>query len=342
MAKSTQSEKVPKAMQAKFDSITAITDEFAAQHLNDEYATLIRQATAALCRKRPSPLKSGRDRSWACGISHAIGMVNFLFDPSQTPHISATNLYAWFGVGSSTGQGKSKQVRDTLDMGQLDPDWCLPSKLGDNPLAWMISVNGMILDARSAPPAVQEQLAAAGIIPDAPSTTEAAAPALPQSAKPRTVIERSGDALYILEVDLVEGPVTESFAKKNPRMMRIVLIKGKQSLQDLHQILFEAFDREEAHMYEFAVGGTGPDDPDRQRYGLAAISGLDYAGDVAQTTLNDLNLEKGEIFSYTFDFGDNWWHVIEVKEVRKTAPKGDYPKITSRVGDSPPQYADFD
>ena len=342
MAKSTQSEKVPKAMQAKFDSITAITEEFAAQHLNDEYATLIRQATAALCRKRPSPLKSGRDRSWACGISHAIGMVNFLFDPSQTPHISATDLYAWFGVGSSTGQGKSKQVRDTLDMGQLDPDWCLPSKLGDNPLAWMISVNGMILDARSAPPEVQERLAAAGIIPYAPSATEAVAPALPKSQKPKSVIERAGDALYILEVDLVEGPVTESFVKKNPRIMRIILIKGEQSLQDLHQILFEAFDREEEHMYEFAVGGTGPDDPDCQRYGLAIASGLDYAGDVTQTTLNDLNLEKGEIFGYTFDFGDHWWHVIEVREVRKKAPKGDYPKITSREGQSPPQYADCD
>ncbi|WP_204139437.1 DUF6398 domain-containing protein [Halomicronema sp. CCY15110] len=342
MAKSTTSEKVPKAMQAKFDSITAMTDEFAAQHLHDEYATLIRQATAALCRKRPSPLKSGRDRSWACGLSHAIGMVNFLFDSSQTPHISASDLYAWFGVGSSTGQGKSKQVRDMLDMGQLDPDWCLPSKLGDNPLAWMISVNGMILDARSAPPEVQEQLAAAGIIPYAPSTTEAAAPALPKSQKPKSVIQRSGDALYILEVDLVEGPVTESFAKKNPRIMRIVLIKGEQSLQDLHQILFEAFDREEEHMYDFQVGGAGPDDPDCQRYGLAAVSSLDYAGDVAQTTLNDLNLEKGEIFGYTFDFGDNWWHVIEVREVRKKAPKGDYPQITSRTGNSPPQYADFD
>ncbi|RZM79803.1 plasmid pRiA4b ORF-3 family protein [Leptolyngbya iicbica LK] len=330
-------------MQAKFDSITALTDEFAAQHLNDEYATLMHQATAALCRKRPSPLNSGRDRSWACGISHAIGMVNFLFDPSQSPHVSATDLYAWFGVSNSTGQGKSKQVRDILDMGQLDPEWCLPSLLGDNPLAWMISVNGMILDARSAPPEVQEQLAAAGIIPYVPETigdTVTSAP--PRPKLPKRVIERSGEALYILEVDLVDGPITESFAQTNPRVMRIVLIKGEQSLQDLHQILFEAFDREEAHMYEFAVGGTGPDDPDCQRYGLTA-SGLEYDGDVAQTTINDLNLEEGEIFGYTFDFGDNWWHVLEVKNVRKKAPKGqEYPKITSREGQSPPQYADFD
>ncbi|MEL6398892.1 MAG: DUF6398 domain-containing protein [Cyanobacteria bacterium J06626_4] len=171
MAKSTKSTTVPKAMREKFERITAITDEFAQQHLNDEYATLIRQATAALCRKRPSPLTSGKDHSWACGISHAIGMANFLFDASQDPHISATDLYAWFGVANSTGQGKSKKVRDLLDIGQLDPDWCLPSKLGDNPMAWLISVNGMILDARSAPRHVQEQLVTAGLIPHIPGET---------------------------------------------------------------------------------------------------------------------------------------------------------------------------
>ncbi|MEA5464720.1 DUF6398 domain-containing protein [Leptothoe sp. PORK10 BA2] len=93
MAKVKKSENVPKAMQAKFDNIVAITDEFANQHLNDEYARFIRYAVAALCRKRPSPLAKGHDKTWACGITHAIGMVNFLFDPSQDPHISAKELF---------------------------------------------------------------------------------------------------------------------------------------------------------------------------------------------------------------------------------------------------------
>ena len=353
MAKAKKSNKVPKAMQETFDRITAITDNFAAQHLNAEYAALIRQATAALCRKRPSPLKSGRDRSWACGISHAIGMANFLFDSSQDPHISASDLYAWFGVSSSTGQSKSKQVRDTLDIGQLDPEWCLPSHLSDNPLAWLISVNGMILDARSAPPEVQAQLAAAGLIPYVPERLDAtdnpllaiaeAADSAPRAArKPKKSLSRASDALYVLEVNLVDGPLTESFVRKNPRIARTILIKGAQSLQDLHNIIFDAFEREEEHLYEFQVGGDGPDDPDCQRYGLASIPELDYAGDVTQTCINDLNLEKGEMFGYTFDFGDDWWHVIEVKGIRSKSPQGEYPKITSREGQSPPQYAEFD
>lgn len=342
MAKSTKSMTVPKAMREKFERITAITDEFAQQHLNDEYATLIRQATAALCRKRPSPLTSGKDHSWACGISHAIGMANFLFDTSQDPHISATDLYAWFGVGNSTGQGKSKKVRDLLDIGQLDPDWCLPSKLADNPMAWLVSVNGMILDARSAPQQVQEQLVAAGLIPYVPNQnqTKTATVELPPPAV--TPIERPPDALYVLSVMLIEGPVTEAFAEAHPQVIRTIEIKGSQTLAALHQILFQAFDREDEHLYEFQVGGRGPQDPNARRYGLDTAMDTDLTGEVAKTNLNDLNLVEEEIFGYWFDFGDDWWHMIEVKAIRAKAGKGKYPKITDRVGPSPPQYADFD
>ena len=42
---------------------------------------------AKLCRKG-TPLTSGRPRSWASGIVHALGWVNFLSDPSQDPHMS--------------------------------------------------------------------------------------------------------------------------------------------------------------------------------------------------------------------------------------------------------------
>ena len=72
------------------------------------------------------------------GVTHAIGMVNFLFDKPQTPHIGAADLYKKFGVGQSTGQGKSKTIRDYLDMYQSDPNWTLTSKLDNNPMAWLV------------------------------------------------------------------------------------------------------------------------------------------------------------------------------------------------------------
>jgi hypothetical protein len=339
MAKPTKSETVPKAMQEKFNCITAITDDFAQQHLDEEYATLIRQATAALCRKRPSPLTSGKDHTWACGISHAIGMANFLFDPSQNPHISAKDLYAWFGVSASTGQAKSKQVRDALDISQMDPNWYRPSKMGDNPLAWLVSFNGMIMDARTAPFGVQEQLAEIGVIPYA-IAPEAGSESR-TSAAPRVPVEgRLPEAVYTLNVSIIDGPITEDFVDENPQITRTIQIKGQQTLAALHRILFEAFDREDEHMYEFQVGGKGPHDPEAHRYGLSAAMDADLAGDVAKTTIHDLGLTVGECFGYWFDFGDDWWHVIEVMEIQDKAGKGKYPKIVNRIGASPPQYAE--
>jgi hypothetical protein len=155
-------------MQAKFEAITALTDAFCEKHLNEEYAQLARQATATLCRKRPSPLATGRDTTWACGIVYALGFVNFLFDQSQDPHLNATDLCQGFGVSKSTGYAKSKSVRDLLHMSQFDPNWCLPSKMDDNPLAWMISLNGYIVDARSLPRDIQEVAYQKGLIPYIP------------------------------------------------------------------------------------------------------------------------------------------------------------------------------
>lgn len=166
--KTQKSIEVPKAMQAKYDEIVALTDEFAKKHLNEEYAELIRQATAAMCRKRPSPLEKGKANSWACGIIHAIGTVNFLFDRSRTPYIAAGDLAKAFGIGVSTSQQKSKQVRDDLKIKIIDPKWTLPSRMDENPMAWFIQYNGLIVDARSMPREVQEEAYSRGLIPYLP------------------------------------------------------------------------------------------------------------------------------------------------------------------------------
>ena len=70
-------------MQARFEEISQLTDAFCQTYLNDEYQKLCRELMATLCRKCPSPLGRGKATVWACGIIHALGLVNFLFDSSQ-------------------------------------------------------------------------------------------------------------------------------------------------------------------------------------------------------------------------------------------------------------------
>ncbi|MEM9266662.1 MAG: hypothetical protein AAGA46_14170 [Cyanobacteria bacterium P01_F01_bin.13] len=111
--------------------------------------------------------------------------------------------------------------------------------------------------------------------------------------------------------------------------------------EDLHHFLFSAFDREEEHLYEFQLGGRGPNDPNTIRYGVP-MSGDSGTNDAAKAKMASLGLSQEDCFGYWFDFGDDWWHQVNVIDIKAKAPKGKYPKVTKRVGASPPQYAEFD
>ena len=153
--------------------------------------------------------------------------------------------------------------------------------------------------------------------------------------------------IYTLEVFITSGPVDRKFVKKNPVMSRTMEIRGDQTLEELHEIIFKAFDRFDQHLYEFQVGGKGPNDPKARKYGFSAHENetsddFKLAGDVKQTTIDALKLKKDDAFGYWFDFGDDWWHQVNVIAIEKKTPKGRYPKITNRVGQSPPQYMDVD
>jgi len=136
-------------MADKFAAIIALTDAFCEKHLNDEYRVLIHRVVATLARKRPSPLLKGKENVWAAATVHAVGRVNFLDDPAQVPHCKSQILYEFFGVVQSTGQNKSKEIRDALLMGPMSPEWTLPSRLADNPLA--VDAAGRWSDDRHSP-----------------------------------------------------------------------------------------------------------------------------------------------------------------------------------------------
>ena len=156
-------------MADKFAAISALTDAFCEKHLNDEYRVLIHRVVATLARKRPSPLLKGKENGWAAAAVHAVGRVNFLDNPAQVPHCKSQILYEFFGVVQSTGQNKSKEIRDALLMGPMSPEWTLPSRLADNPLVWMLQVDGLMIDIRQAPVELQRLAYEKGLIPFIPA-----------------------------------------------------------------------------------------------------------------------------------------------------------------------------
>jgi hypothetical protein len=130
-----------------------------------------------------------------------------------------------------------------------------------------------------------------------------------QPARPR---------LYTLEVFLLSGPITGKFAKKTPVVSRTIQIRGDQTLENLHEAIFDAYG---------PIAFQEERDEDRPP-----------AGQVDRTTIDSLGLKVGDRFGYWFDFGDDWWHQINVEAIDEEVPQGKYPKVIKKVGANPPQY----
>ena len=54
-------------------------------------------------------------------------------------------------------------------MDRLSPEWTLPSQLADNPMVWMLRVNGLMVNIRHAPVELQRLAFEKGLIPYVPA-----------------------------------------------------------------------------------------------------------------------------------------------------------------------------
>src|SRR5262249_11762083 len=152
-----------------YDAIVGLTDTFCRKYLNEEYQAMCRKLAGILARKRPSPLTRGKPESWASGIVRVVGWANFLGDPSQPHHMKMADIDERTGVPEATGSAKATAIRQLPKIHPFDPEWTLPSRMDDNPLAWMIQVNGLIADARHLPREIQEEAFRKGLIPYIPA-----------------------------------------------------------------------------------------------------------------------------------------------------------------------------
>ncbi|NLH15978.1 MAG: hypothetical protein GX455_05315 [Phycisphaerae bacterium] len=135
----------------------------------------------------------------------------------------------------------------------------------------------------------------------------------------------------------------------SPEVFRRIAIRAGQSLHDLHEAIFSAFDRFEEHLYSFYLCNAATsqfrkrsEGPEYTHpYNLQEMGGPMAAKDVydaAGTRIADLSLKPRQRFTYLFDFGDSWWHDILVEQVDQAADKGKYPRVVERHGESPDQY----
>ncbi len=159
--------RIPAGLRDRAQQIIDITDAACREHLDEEYGLITRRLVARLAGKRPSPIVRGDARIWAAGAIYAAGQVNFLFDRTQTPHMTAKQLAEALGVMQTTMANKAVIINRLLDIGIFEPDLTRVAMIEQHPVAWLVELaGGIIVDARTLPPDLQDEALRRGLIPD--------------------------------------------------------------------------------------------------------------------------------------------------------------------------------
>jgi hypothetical protein len=119
--------------------------------------------------------------------------------------------------------------------------------------------------------------------------------------------------IYVLRVSIKES---------RPPIWRKLSVPGHFSLDDLHIVLQIAFGWENDHMHSFTIGST--------EYGMPeAIDMMDVCDDSGIVDENTVRLDgllaEKQKFTYLYDFGDSWEHVITVSKVIPVEDGGEPP-----------------
>ncbi|MDA1015831.1 MAG: hypothetical protein O3A00_15420, partial [Planctomycetota bacterium] len=74
-------------------------------------------------------------------------------------------------------------------------------------------------------------------------------------------------------------------------------------------------------MYEFQFGSR-PHDKAGPNYGIPESGKRRKKSDhdARTTTLDELELKADRVFGYWFDFGDDWFHQVEVERIEQAIP----------------------
>jgi hypothetical protein len=113
-----------------------------------------------------------------------------------------------------------------------------------------------------------------------------------------------------------------------PPIWRRVLVPGDMTLEDLHRVIQALMDWEGCHLHQLEINGVEYSAPGAQVPGCADESSVRVA---------ELDLEEGSTFEYLYDFGDSWFHIVEVEAVRGDAGGLHGPKLLDGARACPPE-----
>ena len=131
----------------KQEKIIKMVCEFCDDCLNDEYKKLSIKLVEKLGRKHDVPFKRGKLEIWASSIIYALAQINFLFDKSFDPYLSADDICNYFKTKKSTVSSKAKLIRDLLNLDYFDNEFSTNHMKSNEPIFMMDEKTGLIINS---------------------------------------------------------------------------------------------------------------------------------------------------------------------------------------------------
>ena len=112
-----------------------------------------------------------------------------------------------------------------------------------------------------------------------------------------------------------------------PPVWRRVAVPADFTLAELHEVVLRAMGWDGGHLHVFSTGW--------EEYGTPSPD-LGHADDAA-VLLSDVLSVPGDRLRYTYDFGDDWEHDIQLEEILGDEPGSTYPSCLAGKGACPPE-----
>ena len=126
-------------------------------------------------------------------------------------------------------------------------------------------------------------------------------------------------------------------------LYRIIEIRGNKTLLDLATIILKSYNFDMDHMFGFYSNLKNPYKSD-EAYELLDESGFavnNNTKDLSKTSIEEVfSLKKKMLF--LFDYGDEWYFLIECKKINDAEHKKRYPRVIEKIGKAPEQYPDYE
>lgn len=130
---------------------------------------------------------------------------------------------------------------------------------------------------------------------------------------------------------------------ENKNIFREVDILANSSMEDLAQIIIDAYGFTMDHSYSFYDNLINPIDS-KEVYVLKDENqddDLPFLKNVSKVLIGDV-FSLGKKLLFIFDYGEDWEFEIECLNITENTETIKLPRITNSVGESPKQYSEFD